>query len=83
MTGVTNFMAVASLGRLVAWGVDGARSSCLQELRRAVQDAMVHQAFLGLAKSLFHRGGGSAQGGFDQGSIRTFTHIIRWQRATE
>ena len=63
MTGVTNFMAVASLGRLVAWGVDAARSSCLQDLWRAVQDALVHQALLGLAGSLFDRGGGGAQGG--------------------
>ena len=51
------------MGRLVAWGVDGARSSCSQELKRAVQDALVHQAHLGLARSLFDRGGGGAWGG--------------------
>ena len=59
-TGVTNTLWVAALGRLVAWGVDGARSSCLQELKRAAQDALVHQAHLGLAGSLFDRGGGGA-----------------------
>ena len=35
----------------------------MQELKRAVQDAMVHQAHLGLAGSVFDRGGGGAQGG--------------------
>ena len=37
----------AALGRLVAWGVDGARSSCLQVLKRAAQDALAHQAHMG------------------------------------
>ena len=51
------------MGRLVAWGVDGARSSCSQELKRAVRDALVHQAHLELAGSVFDRGGDGAQGG--------------------
>ena len=66
-TGVTNILSVAALGRLVAWGVDGARSSCSQELKRAVQDALVHQAHLGLAGSLFDGGGGGIGRGHPQG----------------
>ena len=51
------------MGRLAVGGVDGARSSCLQEVKSAVQDALVHQAHLGLAGSLFDCGDGGAQGG--------------------